>query len=120
MPQCAALDNQVAPIIRWLVGCVPGIVPLRDEQRDALAGYAAILHGRVPAYRAQALARAQRMATDLESLGLADPIEFRKSAREFGSAGTDEELEAKRVLWAEDIQTGQRNITSIPRSRSWS
>lgn len=110
----ATLENQVAPIIKWLVGCVPGVVPLRDEERDALAGYAAILHGRVPAYRDSALARAQRMASDLESLGLADPIEFRRAAREFGITGTDEELEAKRVTWAEDIQTGRRNIKVHP------
>jgi Protein of unknown function (DUF4238) len=108
--QFALLEDQVAPLMKWLARQPLGSVHMNDEGRDALAGYAAILHIRVPAYREAALARAQSMARDPEMLGLADATEFRDEARKMGFPGTDEDLEALRLEWNEDVRTGRRTI----------
>jgi hypothetical protein len=108
--QFALLEDQVAPLMKWLALRPPGPVQIGDHDRDALAGYAAILHIRVPAFREAAWERAQSMARDPEVLGLADATEFRTAARKMGMPGTDEDLEALRVAWLEDVRTGLRTI----------
>ncbi len=108
--QFALLEDQVAPLMKRLALQHPGPVQIDDQERDALAGYAAILHIRVPAYRAAALARAQSMARDPEMLGLANATEFREDARKMGFPGTDEDLEVLRLEWLEDVRTGRRRI----------
>lgn len=109
--QFALLENRVAPVLKWLSKCEPGAVGLSDEDRDAIAGYVAILHARVPAYRSPALARAVAMARDPEYLGLADPITFRAELRRLGFSGTDEEAEATRLRWLDHFETGRVAIT---------
>jgi hypothetical protein len=106
----ALLEDQIAPLMKWLARRPPGAVQIDDEARDALAAYVAILHIRVPAYREAALARAQSMARDPEMLGLANATEFRDDARQMGFPGTDEDLETLRLEWNEDVRTGRRTI----------
>lgn len=101
------LENRVAPLFRRLERWPPGPALLSEDDRDALAGYAAILYARVPAYRSEALARAREMAKDVDVLGLGDPDEFREAARARGMDGSDERLEELRVEWADRIATGR-------------
>jgi hypothetical protein len=100
------LESNVAPLFRWLDAQPPGPIAISESMRDALSGYAATLHARVPAYRDDALARAREMATDPELLGLADATEFLTAARAFGLPGTDAELEASRVAWITAVANG--------------
>jgi hypothetical protein len=113
----AELENVVAPLFRRLGSLPQGQGPLSSAERDAIAGYAAILHVRGPAYRSGALERAEKMATDLEALGLADPAEFRESARAMGMIGDDAELETLRAQWAADVLSGRRGFR-VPRQIS--
>jgi hypothetical protein len=108
--QFALLEDQIAPLMKWLAVHPRGPVQIDDEERDALAGYAAILHIRVPAFREAALERVQSMARDPDVLGLADATEFREAARKMGFPGADEDLEALRVAWNQDVRTGRRTI----------
>jgi len=112
--QFAALEDRVAPLIRRLASSGLGAVSLSAEERDALAGYAAILHVRVPATRETALIRARAMGTDPESMGLTDPVAFLRSARRFGLVGSDEELEARRQAWLRDVRLGRRGFDVHP------
>lgn len=108
--QFALLEDRVAPLMKWLALQPPGPVQIDDQDRDALAGYAAILHIRVPAFREAAWERAQSMARDPEVLGLADATEFRTAARKMRMPGSDEDLETLRLAWLEDVRTGRRRI----------
>ena len=106
----ARLENLVAPLITRLDDAPPGPVPCGDVDRHNLASYAAILHVRGPAFRGDALKRAQELATDLDALGLADPYDFRQEARRQGMKGTNEELEHKRAALATLLVTGQIQV----------
>jgi hypothetical protein len=108
--QFALLEDRVAPLMKWLALQPPGSLQMDDQDRDALAGYAAILHVRVPAFREAAWERAQSMARDTEVLGLADATEFRTAARKMGMPGSDEDLETLRLAWLEDVRSGRRRI----------
>lgn len=108
--QFALLEDRVAPLMKWLALQRLGPVQIDDQDRDALAGYAAILHIRVPAFREAAWERAQSMARDPEVLGLADATEFRTAARKMGMPGSDEDLETLRLAWLDDVRTGRRRI----------
>jgi Protein of unknown function (DUF4238) len=110
----ALLENEVAPLMNWLAQCIPGQIRIADVQRDALAGYIAILHIRVPAFRGPAASRALFMARDPESLGLADPVAFRTSVRGIGIAGTEEEIEAQRLALIADVETGRKTFRIHP------
>ena len=111
--QFALLEDRVAPLLKWLSWCEPGAVGLSDEDRDAIAGYMAILHARVPAYRSPALARAAAMARDPEYLGLADPTAFRVEFRALGFSGTDEQAEATRLKWLANFEAGRIAVTPL-------
>jgi hypothetical protein len=111
--QFALLEDRVAPVLKWLSRCEPGAVSLSDEDRDAIAGYMALLHTRVPAYRSPAQARAIAMARDPEYLGLADPTAFRVEFRALGFSGTDEQAEATRLKWLANFEAGRIAVTPL-------
>ncbi|MFN8629181.1 MAG: DUF4238 domain-containing protein [Chloroflexota bacterium] len=107
----ARLENLVAPLIRRLDSVPPGPTALDEGERINLAGYAALLHVRVPAYRDDALKRAQELSVDPEALGLADPVRFLGGARRRGIHGSDEDLERRRLQMLEGLQTGAFRVT---------
>lgn len=106
----ADLESRIAPVIRALADAPPGPVDLAEEDRDGLAGYTAILHVRVPAYRTPSFARAQQMARDLKNLGLTDPVAFRAGLNQLGATQTDDEIEAIRLAWIDDVASGRRGL----------
>jgi hypothetical protein len=107
------IENEIAPFMVWLAKQQVGRVVFDESYRDALAGYMAILHVRVPAVRASALRRAERMARDPARMGLTDSVRFRDELRKMAwdAAGDDEEIEATRVAWLADVRAGRRRIT---------
>lgn len=110
----ALLEDRVAPLIRRLATSPPGKVALRLDERDALAGYAAILHVRGPAHREASLARARAMAVDPAYMGLDDRVVFRRAARAMGIPGSDDELESLRIRWRDDVLAGRRGFSVHP------
>ena len=110
----ARLENIVAPLIARLDAAPPGRVPFAEVERHNLAMYAAILHARGPAYRDDALRRAQELATDLDAMGLADPADFRRFARKHGRQETDDEIESTRLRLAQMVESGDVKVSFSP------
>jgi hypothetical protein len=106
----ARLENLVAPVMARLDQEARGPVFLAEDERYNLAAYAAVLHVRVPAYRDDAMKRAQELAVDLDALGLADPIDYLNTARRLGFQGTDEQLERRRVMAIDALESGAMRI----------
>ncbi len=106
----ARLENLIAPLVRRLAAADPGPTALMSNERINLAGYAALLHVRVPAYRDDAFKRALELSVDPEALGLAAAADFLRSARRLGFAGSDEDLERRRLLMLRGLQTGEFRI----------
>lgn len=102
----ARLENLIAPLMRRLDAAAPGPTALSEGERVNLATYASILHVRVPAYRDEALKRAQELSEDPEALGLADPADFLRAARRLGFLGSDEDLERRRLTMLTGLETG--------------
>jgi hypothetical protein len=113
--QFAQLESHIAPMLRRLADLPVGaMVGLSDSDRHSLSLYAAVLHVRLPAYRDQAMARLIDLSTDLEALGLDDPVWFLARARALGMEGSDELLEQQRAALAADILSGRRLIVAHP------
>ena len=107
----ARLENLVAPLVRRLDAAQSGPTGLDGNERINLAGYAALLHVRVPAYRDDALRRARELSTDPEALGLTDPALYLQSARRRGIPGTDEDLERRRLQMLAGLEAGSFRVT---------
>lgn len=110
----ARLENLIAPLIARLDAADPGHVRFAEVERHNLAMYAAILHTRVPAYRDDALKRAQELATDPDAMGLADPIDFRRSMRRRGRKDSDAEFEALRLGMVQAVESDDFSVTVRP------
>ena len=86
-------------------------MPFAEVERHNLATYAAILHARGPAYRDDALRRAQELATDLDAMGLAHPADYRRFARSRGRQETDEEIELTRLRLVRLVESGEVKVS---------
>ena len=106
----ARIENLVARLVRRLADAPPGPTALEENERISLAGYAALLHVRVPAYRDGVLKRAQELSVDPEALGLTDPAGFLRGARRRGFLGSDEDLERRRLQMLTGLETGAIRI----------
>jgi hypothetical protein len=111
------VEGYVAPLLRQLATAAVGTSRLANEDRIVLAAYASLLHVRVPAYRDGAQDRAHELTRDPDVIGLADRAAFLQRARSMGFPGTDDELDALRQKWLDELATGQR-VVEVPASIS--
>jgi hypothetical protein len=103
----AAIERQAARAIRELLLLPPGPLSIPTDVRTVVATYVAVLWTRVPASRRPIEELAERMALWMTQVRLLHAEGFANDLRATGWAGTDEEADAFRRDWLDDLQTGR-------------